>query len=231
MKEIHCKTGTAQLLAQTALFRGTNPENAAFALASPLCQYVSVEAGETIYDEQAFPHAVTVLISGAACCYSLNESHGTPVVLNRFSPGDVFGMAAVFSPGEAYVSRIVAERNSKMLILPQQLLSELFRRDVAVAEQYIAYLSGRVQFLNRKISGFTAGEAENRVAAYLLQLKRNPEGVSELPCNISTLSSMLNLGRASVYRAFDRLTENKVLVRSGRQITVLDEQALRQYAR
>lgn len=229
MKEIQRKTSVEQLLAQIPLFREASPNSVHYVIRSEKSVYASFDAGETLYDADCFPHAVGLIVSGAAVCYGLNGDRAQPVLLNRFGVGDVFGMAAAFAPDDTPLSRVSAEKRCRAFFMPHDLLRELIHRDPAVAEQYIRFLSGRVAFLNRKIVGFTAGEAENRVAVYLMQQSRQNGSTFMLPCSVRTLCAMLNLGRASVYRAFDQLTAHGALIRDGRQFTVRDPAMLQRF--
>lgn len=223
MREIKNRSGAEPVLAATPLFRAAQPGSAHWALHHPMSVYASFDPGEAIrctHDARA----VGLIVTGSASCRGLTGAQ--PVLLNRFAPGDLFGMAGAFATAGAPLSQIVADRRTRVLFLPQPVLCELFRRDASAAEAYIVFLSDRVAFLNRKIAGFTAGESADRVAAYLVQLYQSHGSPLELPCSVSELGAMLNLGRASVYRAFDQLTAAGILVRSGRTFTIRDADAL-----
>jgi DNA-binding IclR family transcriptional regulator len=57
-----------------------------------------------------------------------------------------------------------------------------------------------------------------------LALYLNSLGTStvKLDVSISALSELLDVGRASLYRAFDKLTEDGFLRKDGRSFTLLD---------
>ncbi len=226
MRVIQNKSGAVALLAQTPLFSAARPESLTFVRLSEKSVYASFDAGEILYDAVHFPHAAALIVSGQAQCCGLAQS----VTLNTFCAGDLFGLAAAFAPPGESLSRVTAQTRVKALILSQSLLRELIARDPAVAESYIAFLSNRVAFLNRKIAAFTAGEAVVRVAMYLAQLYRAQGSPFELPCTVSALCRVLDLARVSLYRAFDQLAAEGIAVRSGRQITVLHPDALLRFA-
>jgi CRP-like cAMP-binding protein len=88
-------------------------------------------------------------------------------------------------------------------------------------------LAGRVRFLNRKIQCFTAGSAERRLALWLLS---EEEEVITLPSSLTTLSDMLDIGRASLYRALDKLENSGLISREGRNIALLSpDEILKKY--
>ena len=65
-----------------------------------------------------------------------------------FSSGGVFGVAGLFQNSSEYVSDVQAIRRSRVLFLPEELLRSLFRREPMTAENYIAYLTTRICFLD-----------------------------------------------------------------------------------
>lgn len=212
-------------LKQTFLFEGALAHCADEALESPQSEFAAFEAGEPVCPSEGEQTAAMFLSAGEAAAYSPNGG-GSRVELNRFAAGSMFGVAAVFSDDGRPLTNVVALRPSKVLFLPRGLLCALFERDVRVAERYISFLSGRVEYLNRRIAGFTAGEAESRLAFYL-QGQLGPHGdVLELACPATALSRRLDVGRASLYRAFDKLADAGAIRRNGKTITVLDREKL-----
>lgn len=140
------------------------------------------------------------------------------------APG-VLGFSSLFGGGTA-VSSVQAKGAVRLLLIPQETLEEALRTDPALAVRYIAHLTGRIRFLNGRIGTFTAGSAENRLAQYLLQCDPDGSGTVELGCPISTLAEMLDLGRASLYRAFDVLESRGLIAREGKTVRVPSARAL-----
>ena len=65
--------------------------------------------------------------------------------------------------------------------------------------------------------------AERKLALYLSSLGG---GSVRLPLSICALSELLDIGRASLYRAFDRLEADGYITRQGRTVTVNDPKTL-----
>jgi CRP-like cAMP-binding protein len=215
-----------QKLRETFLFRDGAEDCADDAVKSEKSEFALFEVGEAIYSVEKYRHAVAFLFSGEAAAYR-PYAGGNRVALNYFSDGAMFGMAAVFVKSERYVTEVVAQKACRVLFLPQELLSALFAKNLLVAERYIAFLSGRIEYLNRRIAEFTAGEAENRLALYLCKLAETQGGSLTLSCSITALCEMLDVGRASLYRAFDGLTECGAIERSGKTVCVRSMEKLR----
>ena len=163
-------------------------------------------AGETVA-----PHggeiAAGVLLSGTA---SAEGESG--VALNRFSPGSLFGVAALFG-GDGYVSTVKAETRCEAVFFTTGQLADLFRSRGDLALAYIRFLSGRIRFLNRKISQFTAPTSAE--ALYLWAVRNSTDGLATATRGWSALARTLGMGRASLYRAIDELEREGRAVREG----------------
>ena len=86
---------------------------------------------------------------------------------------------------------------------------------------YIAFLSQRIRFLNRKIDSFTAPSAREALLRHLLEIHR--DGAAEITGGYSQLARTLNIGRASLYRALDALEAEGCIRRDGKCITILED--------
>lgn len=176
----------------------------------------SCTPGQVIYSRQEFRRAMGVVLEG-----SLAVLKGKELLLNTLGPGQCFGAAAIFCPAENYVTTVMAKAPSVLVFLTDQWLTALFAQRPSTAVAYIAFLSQRVRFLNRKIDSFTAPNAQETLCRHLLAVQR--EGVVEVSGGYSQLARALNIGRASLYRALDALEAEGRIRREGKRILLLEE--------
>lgn len=162
-----------------------------------------------------------VLISGTAAV--LSTDRGRTVLLRTLSAGDVFGAAALFCPEDLPLSRIEASSPCSVLFFPFSAIDDLLASDPACRNAYLRFLSGRIRFLNRKICCFTAGSAQRRLSLWLAAEEHD---TVTLPGSLSSLAELLDIGRASLYRALDCLTKAGAIVRNGRKITIISRELL-----
>ena len=220
--------GCRAALGRCPLFDGVSEETLACALHGDRAAQRTFAAGEeiplTIGDERA----LVVLTDGLALAYSTDEKRS--VILRAIPAGTAFGVSVLFSDEEP-VSQIRAKTAAEALYLPASVVSERIGRDAAFRMNYIAFLSGRIRFLNRRIACYTAGSAERRLALYLSELPPAGDGPDELRIDLpmTDLSELLDVGRASLYRAFARLGEAGLIERDDRRVRVLDRKALMRY--
>ena len=175
----------------------------------PLCEEIIIEKGKEILLE----NKLGCLVKGGA---RVEVKNGTGTVMKKLATGDIFGCAALFGGGA--VTNIRADRDSKILCLSAENMTEIFKSHPAVAVDYIKYLSGKIRYLNSRIGDFAPAPATDKVLGFLKKAaeKQNPVKIS-----MTLLASELGIGRTSLYRALDALENNNLISRRKNEITVL----------
>lgn len=212
------------------LFRAAQPDTARWALEQPQAQLCDFAASSTVYDPQHFQRCLGILLSGKLQV-SKQIQRGRRVVMSRLQPGQLFGAAALFHRQPQYVTNIQALTACRVLMLPEELLFALMRRDEQVLKNYLQYLSARIYFLNRKIDALAQGSAEGKLVRHLLGAAA-PEGTgassaAAMASSMSALAQTLGISRASLYRAMQSLQRQGLVQRQGKQIQIPDPDALR----
>lgn len=214
-------------LGQHPLFEGCDTERLKQALRD--AHMTCVKTGEAIrqYGE---PPVLCYLITGAAAVLTPGDGHDC--LLRMLKPGDAFGVATLFAPTEEgetppNVTRVVAEAPTQALIFPEDTVRRWLTGDPVFAMNYVRFLSDRIRFLNRRLACLGAGAATRRLAAWLDMTVPEGTDICTLSLPLSRLPEALGLSRASLYRALDELEARRLLVRTGKQITLPDRAGLR----
>lgn len=181
-------------------------------------QYLKVKSGQPA----DICNAMVYIISGSVCVYSADDRRR--LLLRKIDCGGVFGVAALFS-GDV-VSRVYAKGDTLLAVFSAESVRQMLERDKTLMYNYIAFLSDRISYLNRKITYLTAGSAERKLAVFLDTA--SGDSVS-LPVNFTLLSDMLDIGRASLYRALEKLEGDGCILRCGNEIKILDRLMLQNY--
>ena len=169
--------------------------------------------GQDIYTPEHYQRSLGIISRGIVV---VEKENG--VLLNELDVGRCFGAAALFVTQERYVTTVRAKTACQVLFLSMEAMQEMMMQYPQIALNYIRFLSGRIQFLNRRIDSFIAPSAEESLLSYLRQ---QPEGISrELP--MSRLAELLNLGRTSIYRAAEHLEQQGMIRREGRCIQLTE---------
>ncbi len=203
------------------LFGKANPFLVQKAVQSEHAHVVALTAGDS--PSPAFEQTLGVVLSGNLHILSADTERS--VVLRSITRGHIFGAASLFSEKEAPVSRLVAHSACALLFLTRDAVRELLRADDGFLDAYLQFLAERVDFLNGKIRAFTAGSTERRLALWLAE---HAENGAIRAVSLSALAEALDIGRASLYRALDKMESEGLITRNGREINVPCAQALLQ---
>jgi len=140
--------------------------------------------------------------------------------------GGILGVASVFTEKRKTLSEIRAIKDSTVLFISHEKMQGLVSTSKAFAESYIRLLTSKIQFLNNRVKAYTSGSAEARLAFHLLSLDESKSGRVEVGVSKTDLADMLDIGRASLYRALDTLTEKGIIEYRKSEIIILDFDAL-----
>lgn len=188
---------------------------------------LSFRSGEVMETDD---RAVGILLSGRGVIYSSDKDRQT--LLRFVSPGDAVGVAGLFAD-KAPDTRIYAcgDGKSEIFFVGRNAVEQLMNEeaDGRFRGNLIKFLSDRVAFLNSRIDCVTGGSAERRLALFLKNSPVNSNEEIEIGMSMTALAHALDIGRASLYRAFDALSEEGVILRNGKTVKILSHESLDNY--
>ncbi len=204
------------ILAESIIFAGCDVCLLEGLCDHPLCRLELYKSGQTV---GCAGGALGVLIKGRIVVHAQKE--GKKLLLNCHEKGAVFGFSSLFQEQpSAFCTEMRAKGNAQVLWIDEILLLELIEQDSRVACNIIAYQASKIRFLNSKILSLTRPGAEERLYAHLCAMKRNADGQIAVPVHMSEISARLNVSRASVYRALDRLIAEGKVEKSGNTLII-----------
>lgn len=207
------------------LFNGLTEAEVQSIVEHPECEQILFKANSTIYSADQFRHAIGVILSGKAVAKNGDDSG---VIVRCLSKGDCFGVAAVFvHNGKPYVSNITAKTDCTVLFIPESVISVCLTQYKNFAVNYVSFLTGRIQYLNRLVSAYSSPNVETKLARFISAYVDGEAVPFDL--NMTSLSKSLGIGRASLYRALDSLESNGVIKRDSKRIIITDIKKIKQY--
>lgn len=209
-------------LKKHTLFKGVDSLTLSEILLTNCSKLETFKTGEEIFSPDHEEKKLGFILSGEASVYSADGNRS--VLLRSLCEGDTFGVSNLFDEDNRFVSLIVAKRASSVIFFTAEAIGNLLDNSSAFRMNYIKFLSERICFLNQKISCFTAGSPERRLAVFLCS--QSTENSFSVSINANSMSEMLNIGRASLYRAFDKLIADGFITKEGKTITLLNKAAL-----
>ena len=200
------------------LFADTDIDRIKEVLSQGKLELCSFAKNEIIAPPKKAEKHMAFVYRGSAIIHSKDQ--GTDAVIRKISQGEIFGVANLFLDRQDSVSTIIATTATEVLFIPSSSVKEMRSTDGNFAMNYISFLSDKICFLNRRIACFTSPSAESKLENYLYGLSHDGASVT-LPVSLSTLADMLDIGRASLYRAFDKLENEGKIKRDGKTVTFI----------
>lgn len=211
-----------EFLKNIPLFQAASPVLLQKAVESRHARILDLSAGEQA--DPCYSTMLGVVLKGSLQILSSDAER--PIVLRTVQSGQVFGAASLFLQNEP-LSQLTAQNDCTLFFLSRAAIRELLHADSTFLDAYLCFLAERVNFLNAKIRCFTAGSAERRLALWLAE---HEENIPFPTASLTALAKTLDIGRASLYRALEKMESESLILRHGREITVLSvEKLLKQY--
>ena len=214
----------ASFFKETFLFRGVADSELRELTEGLTVEKRYYKKGDVIYSPEIFEEKIGFVYSGD-CQVSRPSVNGASVPLNLLGRTDSFGIITVFSRQADFPTAVIAKNESTVLFLQAQDVLNLVKKNTTVALNVINFLTERIAFLNDKISAFSGGTVEKKLASYILSIaKRRSDSVFDF--NKKRSAEALNCGRASLYRAMNSLEESGCVKFVDKKIYILDLEGL-----
>lgn len=153
-------------------------------------------------------------------CEGKAEIFKKEAFLKSVSAPFVAGLATLFENKGNYISTIVAKTETKLFVFSQSFIETLINTNPEFSKRLIALLSEKLRYLNRRIDFYTTSSAEGKLREFL-EVSAGEKGYVEI--SMSRLSEILDIGRASLYRAFNSLEEKGYAKKQGKKIFLISE--------
>jgi len=186
-------------------------------------------AGDKIFPALQTDGRLCVLWSGQARVFANSPDPTHAALLRTMDAGAIFGVHCIFNSDIPPQSEIVAHKDCTVVTVPSSVWERILTTDPDIMTHYLRFLTQRIEFLNRKIQYLTAGGAERRLALFLTSQIPVDDVAVRLDVSAVSLADLLDMGRASLYRAMDRLTEDGFLTRQGHEYTLHDREKMLAY--
>ncbi len=185
--------------------------------------------GDHLYRENNPFEGIYAVRSGALKVYTTTDS-GEEQVTGFYLPGEVVGMDGIHT--DTHTSSAVALETTSVCEIPFQQLQELSHDIPSLQNHFFKLMSKEIQTNQLLMLLLSKKTAESRIASLLLSLaerykrRRLSEYSFRLPMSRSDIGNYLGLAVETVSRIFTRFQTQNVLVVEGKEITVLDKEAL-----
>lgn len=188
------------ILRSCPLFQAAEEDDLALVLADSTHRQFA--EGELISREGETVKACPLMISGQIDVFRHTWS-GEEKVFGMFTAGELVAIAAVFMPHNRFPMSLRARTDSSALMLDKQAILRLCHACPAIMAQLLARFSLKLYENINHIDWLTSSSAEQRLAAYLLDLKRCQQSdCVVLPLSRGQLAAKLGVRYETLSRLF-----------------------------
>ena len=226
-KQAAARSRVIELLSHAPLFRGLSARELERIAAGT--QEVRAERGTQLF-QRGDPCKGFHIVAYGQVKLALVTPDGSEKVIEILGPGMSFGEAVMFME-KPYVVAATALSDTLLLHVGKEALFHELDGDPGLARRMLASLSMRLHMLVKDMEALTLHSATQRVIGYLARLEEDgaTAGRITLPAQKSLVASRLNLTPEYFSRILHDLANAGLIRIDGRDITVLDADALRAF--
>ncbi|WP_316900728.1 Crp/Fnr family transcriptional regulator [Pseudodesulfovibrio indicus] len=185
--------------------------------------------GETLFLADAEADGFYAPVSGRVKVFRTSPA-GKEQILHIFGAGEAVGEVPVFEGG-TFPAQCEAVEDCDALFFPRRDFRRILQEDPDLAMKMMAMLSQRMRSLVHKIDDLSLKETPARVAAHLLLLRSSTDSDTfRLDLPKGQIALYLGTIQETLSRILKRFSEDGLIDMSGREITVLDRDGLRDIA-
>jgi CRP/FNR family transcriptional regulator len=175
-----------------------------------------------------------VIVDGAVRAFRMS-SDGREQVIHVERAGATIAEVPLFDDG-TYPSNVAAEETTTLLFLAKRDVQRLFLQQPQIALVALKVMAGRLRRCAELVEALSLKEVGQRLARFLLAEARRSgtrtdRGISlQLTQTNQQIAARIGSVREVVSRAFTRLQHDKLIHVDGRNLLILDEEALESFA-
>ncbi len=188
------------------------------------------DRGQAVLSEGEQARGFFVLVSGRVKIFKLSPD-GKEQILHIVGSGESFGEVPMFAGGHFPANAETIEK-SRIFFFPRAAFLDLIRMDPSLAMNMLAELSRRLRQLTRLVEELSLKEVPGRLAAYILYLSSDRNGVDEVELDITKgqLASLLGTIPETLSRILGKMTSQGVISVQGRKVRIVDRKAIEDLA-
>ncbi len=213
-----------------SLFQGISTEKIKELAAQAL--YKKFKPGDLVIGETDPIKSFYVVISGQLKLYR-SSLEGKEQTLQILGPGDPFGLCTAFAT-ESFPASAMAIEDSSVLLIPGTVMESAARQEPALLFNIIQILSQRLKNSMELIELLALKEIPERLASFLRHesAKSQPDKniVVRLTISQRELAKILGATPEALSRALRKMVNKEILSTSGREISILNQEALEELA-
>jgi len=151
---------------------------------------------------------------------------GNSLKIEEMEPPQMVAAAFLYGPQSAFPVNLSAISDGKMLVIFKNDFTQLLAADQRVLSNYLNIVSGKAQFLSRKITFLSFKTIKEKIAYYLLQNFKTGNQVVIINQSQKGLAEMLGVARPSLARTISEMQSDQLIKWERNQVEIVDLKSL-----
>ncbi len=215
------------------LFQGIKTEEISQMLGCIAPRTAHYDKGALITQAGSRMNEIGIVLQGSVAV-TKETPLGERIVLNKISPGGIYGEVAALSDSQRAPATIFSvEESTVLFMLPEKVLNpckNVCPWHTQLTANLVRIVADKALYLNRKIDYLAIKSMRGKLCTYLYE-RYEKTGGSEftLPFNRNELADFLNVSRPSMSRELGRMRDEGILSFAGSTFHILNLSELKIY--
>ena len=151
---------------------------------------------------------------------------GNSLKIEEMEPPQMVAAAFLYGPQSVFPVNLSAITDGKMLIIYKKDFTQLLSGDQRVLNNYLNIISGKAQFLSRKITFLSFKTIKEKIAYYLMQNLKSGSQVVIMNQSQKGLAEMLGVARPSLARTISEMEADQLIRWERNQVEIINLKSL-----
>jgi len=214
-----------EILTGTNLFNGIVAANIEKLLSKTTYRIKKYSKGQVIALMGETCESLSILIEGSVKGEMLDFS-GKTITIEDIKAPDPIAPAFIFGSNNKYPVNIIANQQTKLLIIHKDELIKLLQSDIIILKNFLRIISSRAQFLSNKIKFLSFKTIKGKFLQYLLKHGKKDRNEIVLQRTQTELAESFGVTRPSLARAIAELEKDKIIETNKKKINILNWEKL-----
>ncbi len=221
-----CFLNYTDALQASYIFKNLKPDTIGEIIKKVHHQVKTYQKGEMIACSGDKCNSLKIIVKGAVVG-EMMDFQGKSLRIEKLKAPDTIASAFIFGDNNIFPVDVIAEEETKLLLIPKEDLMKLFCEEQTVLKNYLDIISNRSQLLTKKIKLLGLQTIKGKITHYLLEQVRKEGSTKLFIKNSQTeLANMFGVSRPSLARVIREMHNDGIINAVGKQITILDKKAL-----
>jgi CRP-like cAMP-binding protein len=214
-----------EVLKSSSLFRGLEIEEINSLINSTLHQIKGFSNKEVLaYSGESVEKAM-ILFEGKLQGEMVDFA-GNSLKIEEIEPPQMVAAAFLYGPQSVFPVNLSALSDGKMLVIYKKDFTQLLSSDQRVLNNYLNIVSGKAQFLSKKITFLSFKTIKEKLTYYLLQHLKKGFLIVHMDQSQKGLAELLGVARPSLARTISEMEADQIILWERNQVSILNLKSL-----